>query len=82
MSWHVYIVRCADGSYYTGSTTDLEKRLGEHNAKRGARYTASRTPVRLVYREVAASRSEAQKREAAIKKLSRAGKQALAEKGE
>lgn len=73
--WFVYILRCADDTLYTGITTDLERRTLEHNqAKAGAKYTKVRRPVALVYSEAMANRSEAAKREAAIKKLSRADK--------
>jgi len=75
--WQVYILRCADNSLYTGVTNDIEARLLAHNNGAGARYTRGRLPVRLLYSEPAAGRSEAQKREAAIKKLSRDKKQAL-----
>ena len=68
--WCVYIVRCADNSLYTGITTDLERRLDEHNsANNGAKYTRPRRPVRLVYHETAVDRSHASKREKAIKRL-------------
>lgn len=68
--WHVYIVCCKDNSYYTGITTDLIRRMEEHNsAKKGARYTRTRRPVELVYFEKAASRSIATRREIQIKKL-------------
>ncbi|MCB9816649.1 GIY-YIG nuclease family protein [Candidatus Nomurabacteria bacterium] len=75
----VYILRCADGSLYTGYATDLEKRVAEHNGEgqtktartAGARYTRARRPVTLVYSESFPTRSEAMQREAAIKKLSR-----------
>jgi len=68
--WRVYIVRCADDSLYTGITTDLERRIHEHNnAKTGAKYTRPRRPVSLVYHEVADSRSHASKREKEIKNL-------------
>jgi putative endonuclease len=74
-NWFVYILRCADGTLYTGITTDLIRREQEHNsAKAGARYTRSRRPVTLVYSEAAANRSDASKREHAIKKLPLAGK--------
>ena len=69
-----YMVECADGSLYTGWTTDPERRLKEHNAGRGALYTRWRTPVRLKYLEAAPDRSSAQKRENEIKKLPRAKK--------
>lgn len=79
--WHVYILRCADGTLYTGVTTDLVRRVEEHNASpKGARYTRARRPVALVYSERFASRSAASKREAAIKKLSRAAKLLLSRK--
>lgn len=75
--WTVYILRCADGTLYTGVAADLAARLATHRAGKGARYTRSRLPVRLVYREAALDRSAAQKREWAIKQLTRAGKRAL-----
>ena len=75
--WQIYIIECRDGSLYTGITVDLEKRLAAHNAGKGAKYTASRGPVQLVYHESAANRSEASKRENAIKKLSRNDKLSL-----
>lgn len=68
---YTYIVRCADGTLYTGWTTDLDRRLAAHNAAAGAKYTRSRRPVTLVYRECFASKEEALRRECAIKKLSR-----------
>ncbi len=80
MGWQIYIIECCDGSLYTGITIDLEKRLAAHNAGKGAKYTTSRRPVQLVYEENAASRSEASKRENAIKKLRRSAKLALCNK--
>ena len=77
MDWLVYIIECRDGSLYTGITNDLQKRIESHNAGTGAKYTAARRPVRLVYREDAASRSAASKREISIKRLTRKAKQAL-----
>lgn len=74
---YTYILQCADGSYYTGWTTDLENRLKNHNAGKGAKYTRSRLPVQLIYWEECVDRSEAQKREAAIRKLSRKEKEIL-----
>ena len=71
---YVYIVQCKDGSLYTGWTTDVEKRVTAHNAGTGAKYTKARRPVELVYYEALESKSEALKREAAIKKLTRAEK--------
>jgi putative endonuclease len=78
-AWFVYILRCADGSFYTGITTDVARRVAEHNGNDalGARYTRSRRPVLLAYAEAAASRAEATRREAAIRRLGRAGKTAL-----
>ncbi len=74
MTWWVYILRCADGTLYTGATNDLDRRLAAHNAGRGAKYTRTRRPVALVYREEAADKSAALQREAALKKLARAAK--------
>lgn len=74
MTWWVYILRCADGTLYTGATNDLDRRLAAHNAGRGAKYTRTRRPVALVYREAAADKSAALQREAALKKLARAAK--------
>ncbi len=80
-SWCVYVLRCADGSLYTGITTDIARRIAEHNGdgRLGARYTRSRRPVELVYVEAAGSRAEAARREAAIKRLDRPRKLALCE---
>ena len=75
--WFVYMVRCADGSFYTGITKDVKRRCQQHNAGTASRYTRSRLPVKLVYREVQRSRSLALKREAAIKAMTRQGKLAL-----
>lgn len=75
----VYILQCADGTLYTGWTMDLERRLQAHNSGKGARYTRGRRPVRLVYREEQPTRSAAQRREAAIRRLPRAGKLKLIE---
>lgn len=74
---YVYIIRCRDDSLYTGWTTDVEKRIAAHNAGRGAKYTRSRCPVRLVYLEIFSTKSEALKREAAIKCLTTAEKKRL-----
>jgi putative endonuclease len=74
MGWFVYILRCGDGSLYTGITTDLATRLARHASGKGARYTASRLPVELVYWEEAADRSAASRREWRIKGLPRAEK--------
>jgi putative endonuclease len=77
--WFVYILRCADDSLYTGIALDVNKRLAEHNGivRNGARYTQARRPVRLVYQEATCSRSDACKREYAIKSLSRTDKESL-----
>ncbi|MDD5403483.1 MAG: GIY-YIG nuclease family protein [Sulfuricella sp.] len=78
MSWHCYLLECADGTLYTGITNDLEKRLDAHNGGSASKYTRSRLPVRLVYAEPHADRAAASRREAAVKKLSRTAKLALA----
>ena len=78
----VYILRCGDGTLYTGCTNDLTRRLAAHSAGRGAKYTRARLPVALVYQEPAADRSQALRREAAIKALPRAQKLALIRGGE
>jgi putative endonuclease len=73
--WNVYIIRCDDGSLYTGVSTDVERRFVEHRERpRGAKFFLGRKPVEVVYRETGHSRSTACRREAAIKKLSRNGK--------
>lgn len=74
MSCYCYIVECADGTYYTGWALDPEKRVAVHNKGRGARYTRTRTPVKLVYVEELPDRTSAMKREIAIKRLKREGK--------
>jgi putative endonuclease len=78
-SCYVYIVRCADGTLYTGWTTDLDRRLKAHNDGTGAKYTRSRRPVELVYQELFEDKIEAQKREWAIKHLTRKEKLLLTE---
>ena len=75
--WLVYLLRCRDGSLYTGITNDLPKRLRVHAAGKASRYTRSRLPVSLAYTEPQTSKSRALKREAAIKKLSRRQKDHL-----
>lgn len=77
MSWLVYLVECADGTLYCGTTTDLEKRVAAHNAGTGARYTAGRAPVRVLWSEPCADRGAALRRELAVKRMSRARKLAL-----
>ncbi|PCK06681.1 MAG: endonuclease [Alteromonadaceae bacterium] len=77
-SWFIYILQCADKTYYTGITTDLDRRVEEHNSSaKGARYTRAKRPVRLVYSEPCDNRSEASKREHQIKKLTRSQKEGL-----
>lgn len=78
MSYYTYMVECADGTFYTGFTDDLDKRMQTHNSGKGAKYTRSRLPVKLIYSECFESKSEAMKRECAIKKLSRKEKEKLA----
>ncbi len=79
MPFYCYLVECADGSYYAGWTTDPQRRARQHNLGRGARYTRMHGPVRLVYVEEQSDRSEAMRRERAIKKLSHAQNKALAQ---
>lgn len=73
-TWYLYILRCADGSLYTGITTDVERRLEAHRSGKGAKYTRGRGPLELVYRETCGSHSEALKREYAVKQLVRKDK--------
>ena len=75
-----YILECCDGSYYTGWTSDPERRLRQHNSGNASRYTRSRTPVRLVYLEEQPDRSSAMKREGKIKNMGRGAKQLLINK--
>ena len=72
--WYVYILLCSDGSFYTGSTNNLEKRILDHKNGKGGRYTRSHKPVRMVYSEKLLTQSEALKKEAAIKSWSRKNK--------
>ena len=76
---YVYVLECADGTLYTGYTTDVARRVAEHNDGTGAKYTRGRRPVELQYVESFDSRSDAQSREAEIKSLSRAQKERLLE---
>jgi putative endonuclease len=78
--YYCYILQCADGTYYTGWSTDPERRLKQHNAGSGARYTRTRRPVQLAYVEQQPDRSTAMKRENTIKRMSRSRKAALIEK--
>lgn len=74
-AWWVYILKCADNTLYTGITTDVERRVDEHNHENlGAKYTKARRPVTLLYKEACENRSAASKRESAIKKLKRSEK--------
>ncbi len=77
MSYFTYILQCADESFYTGFTNDLNRRVKVHNAGKGAKYTRSRLPVRLVYFEEYETQHEARSREWHIKKLTRQEKSAL-----
>ena len=77
MSWYVYMVRCRDNSLYTGYTNDPERRAAVHNSGKGAKYTRSRLPVSLVYQEECADKNEAQKREWAVKHLTKTEKECL-----
>lgn len=76
----VYILRCRDGTLYTGSTNDVDRRAAVHNSGKGAKYTRDRTPVEVVYREACADKSAALRREHEIKQLARAEKLALIER--
>ena len=79
MGYWVYMVECADGTYYTGIATDVQRRIGEHNGAsgKGARYTSARRPVSLIYELACETRSEASKVEIRIKRLNRREKEAL-----
>ena len=76
-TWIVYILRCSDNTFYTGITNDLCARVKTHNSGKGAKYTKTRRPVSVVYIEEGYNKSTAAKREWAIKKLSRKGKERL-----
>ena len=78
--WYLYILRCGDGTLYTGITTDVDKRLEQHRCGKGAKYTRGRGPLELVYREVCGTHSDALKREVDVKKLPRQEKLLLIEK--
>lgn len=77
MSWTVYILQCSDGSLYTGITTDLARRIAEHERGEGARYTHGRGPFQLMYQVHCKNRADASKKEMSIKALSRVKKLAL-----
>ncbi|MCI7812995.1 MAG: GIY-YIG nuclease family protein [Lachnospiraceae bacterium] len=74
---YTYVIECSDGTYYTGWTNHLEERVKTHNAKKGAKYTKSRTPVRLVYYETFATKQEAMRREYEIKQMNRTQKEKM-----
>jgi len=78
-TWHVYMLRCADGSLYTGVATDVERRFAEHSAggPKAAKYVRGRTPLKLVYRCAVGTRAEASREEYRIKRLRKAAKEAL-----
>lgn len=77
---YVYIVECSDGTYYTGWTNDLEKRIAMHSNGKGAKYTRGRGPVKLIYNEKFENKKDAMKREYEIKQLTRSQKQKLIKK--
>ena len=78
MSWCVYLLRCSDGSLYAGITTNLDRRIEQHNTgKAGAKYTRSRRPVALAWSEAAEDRASASKREHAVRRLAKEEKEAL-----
>ena len=77
MAYYCYLLSCRDGSLYCGWTTDLERRVSEHQGGKGGRYTRAHLPVKLVYREVQPNRGQAMRREAEIKKMDRQEKLAL-----
>ncbi len=81
MAYWLYILRCGDGTLYTGTTDDVERRLAAHRSGKGAKYTRGRGPLEVVYREACADRSAALKREWAVKQLSREEKLKLIESG-
>jgi len=80
--WLLYVLQCGDGSLYTGITNHLERRISQHQQGKASRYTRSRLPVSLLYREPCRNRSQALKREWAVKSLSRAEKEILLKKKE
>ena len=80
--YHVYVLRCSDNTFYTGYTSDVERRVREHDAGDGAKYTRGRTPVELVHVEAFDSQSAAMSREYEIKQYTRAEKERLVESGD
>jgi len=81
LPWFVYLIRCRDGSLYTGITTDVERRFAEHVAGKGAKYLRGRGPLTLAFQQQVGSRSSALVTEATIKKLSKAEKEAIIRHG-
>jgi putative endonuclease len=77
LAWTLYLLRCGDGTLYCGIALDVEARLAQHRAGKGAKYTRGRGPLELVYAEPCASKPEALRRERAVKRMSRAAKLAL-----
>ncbi len=77
MTWSVYIIQASDKSYYTGISTDVQRRFTEHKKGKGAKYFNGRDPIKIVYKEDGHTRSSANKREAEIKKLNRSKKEQL-----
>ena len=82
MSWYVYMLRCGDGTLYTGVTDDVERRLAAHRAGKGAKYTRGRGPLELAYQEEVPDKSAALRREYRIKRLSRPEKEQLIEEAQ
>lgn len=82
LTTYIYILRCSDNSLYTGWTNDVEKRVAQHNAGKGAKYTRSRLPATLVYRESCSSEAQARRREYKVKQLSHEEKLRLVTKGD
>ena len=80
--WYLYVLRCGDGTLYTGITTDVEKRFAAHQEGKGAKYTRGRGPLEILYREACASHSEALKREYAFKQLPREQKLSFLQQAE
>ena len=76
-TWYLYILRCGDDTLYTGITTDVQRRLADHRAGKGAKYTRGRAPLELVYEESCGTHSDALRRELAVKALPRAEKEKL-----
>jgi len=75
--WFLYVLECSDGSFYTGITTDLEKRIQEHRSGKGSKYVRAKLPAQLIYREQLETKSQALKREIEVKRLTRIQKEQL-----